>query len=386
MLVTYTGLHSGDVECRKRQVDPDRPKRYLGVPIKSVDSPEIAIGVIRYSCPLEGAPLTVTDLAFLEEISSILSALLHLECTKVGALRAAELPHQVERLRRNGNLHEFLSFMSVGLRSQIVSVYLDVGRASGRNAASCLRLVDAVGIDGSVSKHRKELRDYTGEKVPPGFTWQLFKDAPLKPIVRTSVVRDKSWGGYNTEIFYRAALSSLGIQLDSQSIRMAVEQYRIKIMGMPTYMRRGEVIGVIKAEFPACFDDADHYDHEDKDFFSECSRVVGEYLENIDEVLSGRRFDDQSVDYGAFFRAITEILRTDLVKKHEAEGFWPRLDDFLKNNDEKLRIEGLQTFRDVSGPMRKELERGLMDVVRKLPQTLANLLESLLRAALIGGG
>jgi len=366
--------------------DSDRPKRYLGIPIKSVDSPEIAIGVIRYSRPLEGAPLTVTDLAFLEEISSILSALLHLECTKVGALRAAELPHQVERLRRNGNLHEFLSFMSVGLRSQIVSVYLDVGRASGRDGASCLRLVDAVGIDGSVSKHRKELRDYTGEKIPPGFTWQLFKDAPLKPIVRTSVVRDKSWGGYNTEIFYRAALSSLGILLDSQNIRMAVEQYRIKIMGMPTYMRRGEVIGVIKTEFPASFDDANHYDHEDKDFFSECSRVVGEYLENIDEVLSGRRFDDQSIDYGAFFRAITEILRTDLVKKHEAEGFWPRLDDFLKNNDEKLRIEGLQTFRDVSGPMRKELERGLMDVARKLPQTLANLLESLLRAALIGGG
>ena len=366
---------------------PERPKRYLGVPIKSIDSPDTTIGVIRYACPLEGAALTVTDLAFLEEISSILSALLHLECTKVRALRAAEFPHQVERLRRNGNLHEFLSFMSVGLRSQIISVYLDIGRLRARDAASCVRLVDAVGIDGSVSMDRKNLRDYTGEKVPSGFTWHLFKQIQAKPIIRTSVVQDKSWGGYNTEIFYRAALSSLGIQEDPQGIRRAVERYRIKIMGMPIYTRSNEVIGVIKAEFPISFDDADHYDNnEDKVFFSECARVVGEYLENIAEVLSGKYFNKQLTDYGAFLRALTEILRTDLVQKNEGEEFWTNLEDFLKRNDERLRIDGLQTFRDIPGPIRKELERGLLEMVRKLPGTLTNLLESLLKAILFGGG
>ena len=364
--------------------DPTRPKRYLGVPVKSVDSPELTIGVLRYACPLEGAELTVNDLAFLEEISSILSALLHLECTKVRALREAELPHQVERLKRNGNLHEFLSFMSVGLRSQIISAYLDIGQVIGEN--SCVRLVDAVGIDSTVSKHRMRLRDYTGDENPPGFTWWLFKDAPLRPTVRTSVVQDESWRGYNTEVFYRSALSALGIKDDHHDIRKAVTQYRIKIMGMPVSTREGENIGVLKAEFPASFYDVNHYDRDDINFFSQCALVVGEHLKNIAEVLSGRCFEDHQVDHGVFFRALTDILRTNLVQENEAKEFWSRLGKFLEKNEEKLRIEGLQTFRDVPGPIRRELERSLMEVVRELPNTLTRLLESILKTALFGGG
>ena len=191
--------------------DPNRPKRYLGIPIKSIDSPETTIGVIRYSCPLEGAPLTVNDLAFFEEIGSILSALIHLESTKVRALRVAELPNQVDRLRRNGNIHDFLSFMSIGLRSQIISTYIDIGIVTERNEPR-IRLVDAVGIDGAVSKHRDKLVDYLGQTDPPGFTWWLFKDAPQKPTICSSVVHDSSWKGSNTEIFYQAVLSALGIK------------------------------------------------------------------------------------------------------------------------------------------------------------------------------
>lgn len=363
---------------------PDRPKRYLGVPIKSVDSPNATIGVIRYACPLEGASLTVNDLAFLEEISFILSALLHLESTKVKALRAAEFPHQVEKLRKNGNLNNFLSFMSVGLRSQIVSVYLDVGRILDKKTASCVRLVDAVGIDGSVSIDREKLRDYHGDEKPSGFTWSLFNQRQTKPVIRTSVVRDKSWGGFNTEIFYRAALSSLGIQEDQQGIRRAVERYRIKIMGMPINSHTNETIGVIKAEFPTSFDDADHYDDDDKLFFSECAHVVGEYLENILKVLSGRFFTENISEYNTFLRGLTEVLRTNLILKDEAKGFWSKLEKFLIDNKTQLKMDGLQAFRDVPGPLRKELVSALLEIVRKLPGTLTNVLEALLKAILIG--
>ena len=362
---------------------PDRPKRYLGVPIKSIDSPEITIGVIRYACPLEGAALTITDLAFLEEVASVLSALLHLECTKVRALREAEFPHQVERFNRSGNLHQFLSFMSVSLRSKIISVYLDIGKVNSPEKPSCVRLVDAFGIDGDVSSHRDRLHDYTGDKKPSGFTWRIFKDTTQKPIVRTSVVQDDSWGGYNTEIFYRAALSSLGVNKDNQDIRGMVERYRIKIMGMPITNRKNEVIGVIKAEFPSSFDDADHYENsEDQIFFTECSRVVGEYLENIYEVLSGKYFQERDMDYAKFLRAFTEILRTDLVKQTEAMKFWAELEGFLKKNKDKLHIEGLQIFRDVPGTVRKELRLALMEIVRKFPERLLNIIETLIKTIL----
>jgi hypothetical protein len=129
-----------------------------------------------------------------------------------------------------------------------------------------------------------------------------------------------------------------------------------------------------------------HYDRDDINFFSQCALVVGEHLKNIAEVLSGRCFEDHQVDHGVFFRALTDILRTNLVQENEAKEFWSRLGKFLEKNEEKLRIEGLQTLRDVPGPIRRELERSLMEVVRELPNTLTRLLESILKTALFGGG
>ncbi len=360
--------------------DPKRPKRYLGIPIKSVDSPSTTIGVIRYACPLEGAPLTEIDLAFLEEIGSILSALLHLECTKVRALREAELPHQVERLKRNGNLQNFLSFMSVGLRSQIISTYIDIGPTIGRKEP-CVRLVDAVGIAGTVAKHRTKICDYLGQTNPPGFTWWLFKEAPPRPTVSQSVMLENSWSGDNTEIFYQAALSGLGIN-ESTEIRQAIKRYKIKIMGMPILSREGTTIGVLKAEFPTSFDDADYFGTEDLNFFTECAYVVREYLENISEVLTGKYFNSTQPSIGIFFRALAEILRTDLIQKDESDEFWNSLSDYIEKNKEELRIEGMQVFRNVPSQARKELERGVMEVVRKLPIKLINLLEYLLKAGL----
>lgn len=365
--------------------DPARPKRYLGVPVKSVVSPDITIGVLRYACPLEGAELTVNDLAFLEEIATIIGALLNLEPTKVRALREADLPHQTDNLKRNGNLDDFLSFMSWSLRSQIVSAYLDIGHVLDDKAH--LRLIDAVGIDGTVAKHRKKLNDYTGsDQSKKGFTWWLYKTASLsRPTVQESVVLHDSWSGRNTEIFYQSALSALGIKNDQQDIRKAVSQYRIKIMGMPIIAKDGKRIGVLKAEFPSCFDDKDHYDRDDKEFFVRCSQVVSEYLQHINDLLSNKLFNDQQDDQGVFFRAVREILRTNLLQKKEAKEFWANLGDYIKNNREQLKIKNMQILHDTPDAKRRESEQELIVAVRNLPANLPPLIKEVFINALYGG-
>ena len=153
-------------------------------------------------------------------------------------------------------------------------------------------------------------------------------------------------------------------------------------MGMPIVSRRGKTLGVLKAEFPSCFDDTDYFGNDDVEFFTDCSKVVSEYLEDMTEVLSVNYLKDSKSNSGKCFRSIMEILRTKLIKDEEASEFWSSLCEYLETNKEELRIEGIQIFRNVPNSIRRELEIGIMDAVRKLPQKLVDIIGFLLKEAL----
>jgi len=60
--------------------NPDQwSKRFLGVPVKSITSPHVTIGVLRYSSIPEGGVLTESDLYFLESMAELVSAVKNLE-------------------------------------------------------------------------------------------------------------------------------------------------------------------------------------------------------------------------------------------------------------------------------------------------------------------
>jgi hypothetical protein len=346
--------------------DPNNPKRYVGVPLKSITSSELTIGVLRYSCPFEGASLTVNDLAFLEEVSAILSAILNLESTKLKAYRGAELPHQRENLKRTGDLNKFLTFMSISLNSKIISTYLDIGKILNNN--SNLRLVDAVGIDGNVSKHREELYDYPAEKGNPGLTWGLFKRESDYPVKHESVFDDTNWNGLNTEIFYRSALSKFGINEQNKNIKNTLTNYKIKIIGVPLKNSALKNIGVLKAEFPNDFDDSNQYDHDDVEFFEQCALEVAKYLENISLTLTGSYLKNNSGNGSeCLFISLKEILRTNLIKENEATFFWTQLDKLPRNVKRELKTHGLQAFTNSTAEFKRDLAESIMKAIRIIP-------------------
>jgi hypothetical protein len=50
--------------------DPNRPKRFIAVPIQSCADTKKTIGVLRYACPCSGRELSESDLVFLQIISA----------------------------------------------------------------------------------------------------------------------------------------------------------------------------------------------------------------------------------------------------------------------------------------------------------------------------
>ncbi|MCG8687318.1 MAG: hypothetical protein MI892_20745 [Desulfobacterales bacterium] len=355
----------------ENESDPNNPKRYIGVPIKSISSSDLTIGVIRYVCPLNGAPLTVNDLAFLEEIASIISAIFNLESTKGRALRETLFAHKISRLKRNANINEFLSFMSTSFKSQITSVYLNVGKIIGN--ADQLRLVDAHGIVGSsVADIRDDLNDYTGETFGNsghGLTWEVFSKKRQYPIVEKSVADADGWGGLNTSIFYTPILPLLGTH-DANSdsdISSVIKGYRIKIMGMALFNNEGKAIGVVKVEFPLNFDDKKHYDDIDKEFFKKCANELTLYLNSILKILSIVNPNDiKQMDETIYLKYLTEIIRTKLIKSDEHPNFWSLHGKHIDENKDTLRHAGNIISQTYTDSMKTQLIRA----ISSLPETI----------------
>ena len=164
--------------------DPDKPKRYLAVPLRSTADRSRTIGVVRYACPCTGKELTDADLAFITELADLVSASMALEAAATRASRNYLLPLEIDHLRRTYDFGVFLEFVAKSLRSNIASLYIEVGSLFGDPAR--LRLLQAYESSMSpVSQLREQLADYP--RIGGGFTRWLFDDGPAEPTVESSV-------------------------------------------------------------------------------------------------------------------------------------------------------------------------------------------------------
>jgi len=331
--------------------DPDKPKRYVGVPVKSSIDGERTIGVLRYACPCAGTELAEADLILLKELSHVISATLGLEAATTRAFRESHLAHEKDHLRRTYDFAAFLRFVAVSLRSSIASVYLEVGGVLG--SESRLRLVEAYGIRGSVGLLRDEIEDYPAHG--GGFTRWLFDGAPHDPTVETSVHLHSSWRGKNTLVFYGEHFRKLiDVQKGGQPTEVA-RKYEIKIIGLPLFFEQDK-LGVLKIELPNSFDDTLHYNQADQAFLKECAAVLGEVLGEFQLFLQGQWFlrpHDNLRTVVNVTRMATEVLRTRIVSPEEAKEFWKQLEEFIVENQDKVSDELVESLRRLPPDERK---------------------------------
>jgi hypothetical protein len=331
--------------------DPNRPKRFIAVPIQSCADTKKTIGVLRYACPCSGRELSESDLVFLQEISNLISATLGLQAAATRAIRGSEVALRKDHLRRTYNFGAFLDFLANSLRSNIASVYLDVGGIV--DTESRLRLLDAHGIKAPVARLRatNQIQDYLqGEG---GFTRWLYDSAPKEPTIVTSVHSHHSWRGKNTPVFYgdhfRKLLQESGAPA-GQPTEIA-RQYEIKIIGMPLFYGDDRV-GVLKVELPNSFDDSRHYDIEDQVFLKDCASTLGEVLGDFQLYLkclwpTGDGRIHQIVN---MTRMASEVLRTRVISPDEAPTYWEDLTQFLKNNQTEVAVEIVETLNRLQPP------------------------------------
>ena len=319
--------------------DPTKPDRYIAVPVKSSADTSRTVGVLRYACPCTGRELSDADLFLLRDLSDLISASLGLDATFTRALRGSHITERQEHLRRTYNLGEFLEFLARSLRSNIASVYLDVGDIVG-SGESMLRLLDAFGIGASVAHLRDEIQDYQPRE--GGFTRWLFDQPSKDPTVVPSVHVHKSWKGKNTLAFYGEQFRTLmeGRGATRGQPTEAAKRYEIKIMGIPLFSD-GERVGVVKVELPNSFDDSKHYDKNDQAFLASQAVALGEVLGDFRSFLKCQWFvphpNPHTVSNVA--RMAAELLRTRVVSPAEAKDLWSGLDAFINTNQEQIRDE-----------------------------------------------
>ncbi len=350
--------------------DPNRPKRYIAVPILSCADTHKTIGVLRYSCPCSGRELSESDLVFLQEISNLISSTLGLQAAATRATRGSHIALRKDHLRRTYNFGAYLDFLANSLRSNIASVYIDVGGIVGTE--SRLRLLDAFGIKAPVARLRaaNQIQDYLpGEG---GFTRWLFDSAPKEPTIVTSVHGHHSWKGKNTPVFYGDHFRKL-VQ-DSGSIvgppNEIARQYEIKIMGIPLF-HGDDRIGVLKVELPDGFDDSRHYDVEDQAFLKDCAIDLGEVLGSYQLFLRGflPQSEGQVHQIVNMTRMAAEVLRTRLISPDEAPHFWEELTQFLSNNQTEVTTEIVETLNRLS-PIDKALVKESLSWLKHFSKTV----------------
>jgi hypothetical protein len=321
-------------------IDPERPKRFIAVPVRSSADASTTIGVLRYACPTTGKELSDADLAVLTELASLIAAVIGIDSVIVRASRGAQLTSAKDRLSRTYNFQQFLNFLARSLRSNIASLYLDVGPLL--RFGSQLRLVDAFGVRGSVAQQRNEVKDYgAGSK---GFTRWLFDEAPDSPTVLTSVHEHDFWAGLNTTLFYGKAFRELlEFEEHGHSTSTPTEvarHYVIKIMGIPLICN-GQRIGVLKIELPDTFDDSKHYDEADQQFLVDAATTAGATLGEFRSFLQGEWFSVPENVHAVInvTRMAAELLRTRMISPSEVPVFWDGLLAFVERNAEDVQDE-----------------------------------------------
>lgn len=310
--------------------DPGKRKRYVAVPVRSTVDRSRTIGVLRYACPCSGKELTDPDLALMTELADLISASLAIDAAATRAARNYLLPLEIDHLRRTYDFGAFLEFIAKSLRSNIASLYLEVGSVLGHS--SRLRLLHAYGLASPVALLRGQLQDYPSGD---GFTRWLFDQGPPEPTVESSVHLHESWRGKNILAFYGANLKRLvnvGTSLEGQPTEVA-RQYEIKIMGVPLMMDQ-ERVGVVKVELPDSFDDGRHYDKADQDFIAECAAALGDVVGEFQRFLRGEWFTGNSVHVIInVTRMAAEVLRTRVLSPAEGQYFWSELSSFIQTNE-----------------------------------------------------
>ncbi|MGD9853200.1 MAG: hypothetical protein AB7T38_18290 [Nitrospirales bacterium] len=315
-------------------------KHYIAVPIKSISNPSCTIGVLRYACSWESPELDESDLRALNWVAQIISNVRNLDYEKSVHDRNKSLKHQIDHLRKTGNLRSFLSFMAISLRSEIASVYVAIPSKDEQK----LRLLEAIGISGNVGELRMQgvIEDYSSERT--GLTWKLYESFQNRVKVYSSVGDDTDWTGRNTVIFYKNALAKLGFgliseQLKNPSLRGAiVRSYSIKLMGIGL-TDNNVPIGVLKVEFPSDFDSILHYNDEDRQFFQDCADVIKEELSIYVNIINGKWFEKhkhQNVE--TFVRIVGCILQNRLIDQNSHFQFWEKTKTFAKNHYQSIKV------------------------------------------------
>lgn len=316
--------------------DPQKPKRYMAVPVKSSFDTECTIGVFRYACPRSGAELHQVDLIFISELAQLISAMMSIEAATTQSFRDSLIKDEFDNLRRTYDFQRFLHFITVSMRSSIASLYIEIGDISSPKQSK-LRLVDAYGIRGAVGTLRNKIKDYPdGDR---GFTRWLFDQKGHEPVVEDSVHTHNMWEGKNTEVFYGQHFAKLKPESSVNVSTELARKYRIKIVGLPIYHNE-EKIGVLKVELPNRFDDRRHYGESDLHFIRHCATALGPVLEEYRLLIKGNySTSDDPRSVVNYTRIVAQLLRIRLVSPEEAKKCWTALNDYFKKNPDRVSDE-----------------------------------------------
>ncbi len=314
-------------------------KRYLAVPVKSVNDPDITIGVLRYVCPLESKELTHIDLPILESFAKILSAIVNLERIKIVCSRDIRLELEAAYLQSSGDYDRFLKFVASSMRSAISSLYLPILIENNTH----LRLMSAHGISGNVGELREQnkILDYT--KITKGLTWEILT-SHSESIVHNSVLDSKGWAGLNTNIFYRQIFEALGVgklhMLDSAADqKQLLSTYSVKLIGMHIG-EEGKALGVLKVELPLHFDSSRHYDRDDITFLKGCVVELEKSLAELHSFINCEWFNSENTTNDEFERLLRPIVKNKLIELDECPDFWECITDYIKHNEDSLNKRG----------------------------------------------
>jgi hypothetical protein len=332
----------------------DWSKRYLAVPILLNNHTQQVIGVLRYTCELNGPELTDIDRTILENLATIISAVLSLDRIKAVTSRAERLKLEIPHLRTSGDLNQFLKFLSTSTRSKIASLYVWLPI----NGRSVLRVLDAYGLSGTVADLRDQLAD--DEEITSGLTWQIFRDHLSDPIAMESVAESKNWRGLNSSVFYGEHFRQLGLKNIMEDLargrQSTLEHHPIKLMGMSLGTQE-RPLGVVRVEFPTTFDSEAHYGAADLDFLKQCGDTLLTELEDVQSFISGRWFAGAGREAaGEFRRLFLLVERTRLVRRNEAEAYWTNIEEYWRRYGEDVLREAKTTRADLSAGDRVRLE------------------------------
>lgn len=309
------GRHASEI-LEQSQIDWN--KRLLAVPIFSVNREKrVSIGVLRYSCELSGPELNEIDRIFLSSIASLFSAIENLESMKAITSREDRRDLEIANLHATGDIHRFLRFLASSTQSEISSLYIRLNFGD----SEILRLVDAHGIDGKIFDLRDQIMDYSQSQ--SGLTWGLYEEHHGRAIIFESVLDSDSWKGKNTQIFYRKHLSRLGLsevdkKLDEGRARDVLKDYRIKLMGL-SLGYNSKAIGVLKVEFPTCFDSNLVYSDLDRKFLESCGDALTSELSKIQGFIDGSWFNNATEkDTVEFLRLVRQVTAFQLLREGES--------------------------------------------------------------------